>query len=567
MKDKLKVVLCWHMHQPQYKDQLSGEYLLPWTYLHATKDYTDMAAHLEAIDGAKAVVNFAPVLLDQIHDYARQVRRFLQQGSTIHDELLSVLAGDKPVPLSTHARRSLIEACTRANGEHMIAPFEPFQQLVDLVALWQQQTDVAWAYLDESFITDLLVWYHLVWLGNSVHRNDQRVELLLSKGRFFTLQDRLTLLTVIAELLEGVIPRYAALEKAGKVELSMSPYDHPIIPLLIDFQSATEAMPDAPLPQQRYYPGGHERAVYHLQEGIRCFKKYFGHKPRGVWLSEGGVSEAALGVLDEYHFRWTASGEAVWNHSQLALTDKPRKKAVEDNIHHIYRQNDHRVACFFRNDGLSDLIGFTYAKWHADDAVGDFLQHLENIRQACTDHDNACVSIILDGENAWEYYPHNGRYFLEGLYQALADAPGIELTTFSEALKTSKPRTLPHLVAGSWVYGTFSTWIGEPAKNRAWDLLCDAKQIYDRVVASGRLNQKQQQQASEQLAICEGSDWFWWFGDYNPVDSVQDFDQLYRLHLRNLYRFLGETPPESLSQVISRGGGDPQNGGVMRGNS
>jgi alpha-amylase/alpha-mannosidase (GH57 family) len=234
-------------------------------------------------------------------------------------------------------------------------------------------------------------------------------------------------------------------------------------------------------------------------------------------------------------------------------------------VHQAYRVSSHQPVCFFRDDGLSDLIGFTYSDWHADDAVANLLNHLTNIAKACHDVPGAVVSIIMDGENAWEYYPENGYYFLEALYKGLAEHPKLELTTFSEAVKSPlQTQNLSRLVAGSWVYGTFSTWIGEQDKNRAWDMLVDAKHCFDRAMATGRLSDAQRQAAQRQLGICEGSDWFWWFGDYNPAEAVSDFERLFRRQLTALYQLLGEEPPEYLSRVFARGGGVPQLGGVMR---
>jgi alpha-amylase/alpha-mannosidase (GH57 family) len=221
--------------------------------------------------------------------------------------------------------------------------------------------------------------------------------------------------------------------------------------------------------------------------------------------------------------------------------------------------------CFFRDDGLSDLIGFTYSGWHGDDAVSNLIHHLQNMAEEFKGDGDRVVSIILDGENAWESYPENGYHFLMALYKRLGEHAAIDLTTFGECLRNDlKPAPLPRLTAGSWVYGTFSTWMGDADKNRGWDLLCEAKQAYDRVMAAGRLSPEQQVQANLQLAACEGSDWFWWFGGYNPADSVSDFERLYRLHLSNLYLMLGEPVPASLSRVISVGGGQPAQGGVMR---
>lgn len=558
---RLQVVLCWHMHQPQYRDLISGEYQLPWTYLHAIKDYVDMAAHLEANPEARAVVNFAPILLDQIEDYARQVRGFLNNSAAIRDPLLAAL--DRPVlPGSPEQRTTLMKACLRANEQRLINRFPHYRRLADMAA-WFENHPQSMIYVGDQFLIDLLMWYHLAWLGETVHRTDARVKRLMDKGSAYNLHDRRLLLAVIGEILNGIIGRYRALAERGQVELSVTPYGHPILPLLLDIASATEAMPDVPLPVLKAYPGGEERARWHIREAIETFERYFGFRPVGCWPAEGGVSTQALRLLEEAGFRWVASGESVLRNS-LALTQKAGTALREQSLHQPYRLPHGRLACFFRDDGLSDLVGFTYSSWHADDAVANLVHHLENIATA-SPQPGGVVSIILDGENAWEYYPENGYYFLSALYKRLADHPRLRLTTYSQCLTDSTPAgQLPQVVAGSWVYGTFSTWIGDRDKNRGWDMLGDAKRAFDAVLARGGLARERLAAAERQLAVCEGSDWFWWFGDYNPAATVSDFERLYRLHLGNLYQMLGEEPPEYLSRVFTQGSGSPELGGVMR---
>lgn len=559
---RLKVVLGWHMHQPQYQDLISGEYHLPWTYLHAIKDYVDMAAHLEAVPSARAVVNFAPILLEQIADYSAQIDAFLNKGGAIKDALLAALAGSI-LPTDPQLREVLVKSCLRANQERLINRFPPYRRLADLARAFCAQRDTI-SYASEQFLADILVWYHLAWMGETVRREDARIKLLIEKGGIFTLHDRRILLEVIGELLTNVIGRYQVLGENGQVELSFTPYAHPIVPLLLDFNVAKEAMPHVTLPLVEHYPGGEARAHWHVEKGIEVFKKFFGSVPQGCWPSEGGVSNAALKLLGEHGIRWIATGEQVLSNS-LTLSGMLKNLPKEQGQHRIYEVPGTAVNCFFRNDGLSDLIGFTYQTWHADDAIANLIHHLENIA-AASSHLDSVVTIMLDGENAWESYPENGYYFLRGLYERLAAHPKIHLTTFSECLDAGVTTyELPRIVAGSWVYGTFSTWIGNMDKNRAWDMLAEAKRRYDAVVGgSKRFSAKQRAALDRQLAICEGSDWFWWFGDYNPAEAVSDFERLFRLHLANLYQLLGEEPPEYLSHVFAHGGGTPQLGGVMR---
>lgn len=555
-KKKLKLVLCWHMHQPEYRDLYSGEFKLPWTYLHVIKDYVDMVAHLEAVPEAKAVVNFAPILLEQIEAYANQVNGYLNHGHAMTDPLLAALVAPA-IPDDPEDRLKLIKDCMRANRERQINRYPAFKKLVEMTE-WLEQHYDALCYVNSQFIIDMLVWYHLAWMGETVKLADNRIKYLIEKGMGYTLHERLEILEIIGELLANILCRYGILVKKGQIELSVTPYAHPIMPLLLDLDAAHEAMPGAPLPDLDSYPGGAERVAWHLEKGVQTFKRFFGFKPKGVWPSEGSISEKTMKILGDSGFKWAASGGAVL-HNSLNLPENQRPAG----IHHPFKLKNTRIACFFRDDGLSDLIGFEYSKWHADDAVADLINHLENI--AAHESGDSVVSIIMDGENAWEYFPANGYYFLRGLYERLARHPSIQLTTFSECLNDKTPvKPLTRLVAGSWVYGTFSTWIGSTDKNRGWDMLGDVKRAFDKAVAANWLAEKQRQEAELQLAVCEGSDWFWWFGDYNPGHAVSSFEKQFRLNLANLYKLLGEDPPPYLALSFTQGSGAPAMGGTMR---
>ena len=555
-KEKLKLVLCWHMHKPEYRDLKTGEFILPWTYLHVIKDYVDMAAHLEAIPEAKAVVNFAPILLEQIEEYAKQINGYLHHQNEITDSFLAALVSTAP-PEDYESALRLIKNCLRANRERQINRYPEFKKLADM-ADWLDQHYEALKYINAQYIVDMLVWYHLAWMGETVKLNDSRIQHLIAKGSGYSWQDRRELLEIIGELLTNVVCRYHALVKKGQLELSVTPYAHPIMPLLLDLQTAKEAMPEALMPELPSYPDGKARVIWQLEHGVQTFKRFFGFKPTGCWPSEGAVSEATINLLSDFGFKWTASGGSVLNHS-LNLPENDKSLG----IHHRFQLKNSAIQCFFRDDGLSDLIGFEYSKWHADDAVADLISHLENI--AADGTKDKVVSIIMDGENAWEHFPQNGYYFLSNLYQRLAEHPTIELTTFSECLNTNiKSKPLVKLVAGSWVYGTLSTWIGDCDKNRGWDMLGDVKTEFDKAITEQRLTEQQISEAELQLAVCEGSDWFWWFGDYNPGEAVSNFEKQYRLNLANLYRLLGIQPPAYLALSFTQGSGSPAMGGAMR---
>lgn len=563
---RLRIVLCWHMHQPQYRDAESGDFLLPWTYLHGIKDYSDMAHHIEAVPGAMAVVNFSPVLLEQLDDYSVALGAWQRTGKRIPDPVLAVLADGLPDDRAKWP--DLVRAYLRANREHLIDRFPAFRELAGRAAPWaaggtvpDPAHDPPMAADDAQFVLDLAVWYHLAWFGESIRRTDERVQQLLAKERNYDAQDRRLVLEVVADVLAGLVPRYRRLMGTGQVELSVTPWGHPIVPLMLDFNAARETLPDAPLPADDEYPDGEGRARWHVARAIQDFTRAFGVRPRGCWPSEGAVSTATLQLLDSFGFDWIATGEGVLR----ASLEQSGREPTPDRMHVPYRLQGGRTRCFFRNEQLSDLIGFTYSKWHGDDAVANFVHHLEHLADVYGDDSRRTIAVILDGENAWEHYPYNGWYFLRGIYEKLAEHPRLRLSTFSQALhEDSEAGELVELVAGSWVHGTLSTWIGSPEKNRAWEMLCDAKRMFDQVVVEGGLTDEEQRKAELQLGVCEGSDWAWWFGDYNPSGTVATFDTLYRRHLTALYRLLEEAPPDYLREAFATGGGDAEGGGTMR---
>jgi len=566
MKKTVDFVFLWHMHQPDYRDYASGDFVLPWTYLHAIKDYTDMAYHLERHPKVHAVVNFVPILLDQLDDYTDQF-----VTGQLRDPLLRLLIHENSGSLSDEHRRLAFDACFRSNHTKMISPYPAYKRLWELFNLLQAESETALSYLSGQYVADLLTWYHLAWCGESVRRDHALVARLMSKAECFSYEDRKQLFDLIGELIRGIIPRYRKLAESGQIEISATPHYHPLAPLLIDFASARDAMPDAPLPNAPHYPKGRQRVIAHIQSAKHSHRARFGSEPQGMWPAEGSISSETLEVFASEGCRWVASGEGVLVNSLHQM-----QQAVPEHAQYLYRPYQLKngadgLSCFFRDDRLSDLIGFEYSRWHGKDAAKHFVDQIKAIAEHAAGDETPVVSVILDGENAWEYYPYNGFYFLDELYAELEAHAQINTCTYSGYLKSSAastgsamPHSLPSIVAGSWVYGNFSTWIGSKDKNHAWDLLCVAKQSFDLVMSSGRLNQAEQDAAEKQLCSCESSDWFWWFGDYNPSHAVASFDRLFRHNLTELYRLLKLPAPLNLSEPISQGSGSPEIGGAMR---
>lgn len=568
MSERLDFVLLWHMHQPDYRDPADGRFRLPWVLLHAIKDYADMAAHLEAQPGMRAVVNFVPVLLDQLDDYARQFATH-----AFRDPLLAALARPAERPYTRAERAFLLRQCVLANRERMIAPFPAFAKLA---AMRDGAGDGdPHGYLTDALVDDLVVWYLLAWTGETVRRGSALIRSLMAKSAGFDPVDRERLLEELGRVVCGLVDRYRALEARGTVELATSPALHPIGPLLLDFACAREARPQLALPARDAYPGGAERLHLHVRDAVASHAQRFGRPPTGLWPPEGAVSGAFVRAIADGGIAWIASGSQVLDHSLARAGLQPPAAARLTGWRLPYAP---QVALYFRDDRLSDLIGFEYRRWHGGDAVRHFVGELEHLAASAPAGTRPLACVIVDGENAWEYYPYNGYWFLSELYAALAAHPRIRPRTFRDladeraaivaAGGADTLAALPSLVAGSWVYGDLATWIGHADKNRAWELLVDAKRAVDDAVASGRLDAARQEALSRQLAVCEASDWFWWFGDHHPADSVAPFDRLFRAALTRVYDLLGVPAPTALATPVSLGNASAAHeGAILRSNA
>ena len=551
----LTLVLLWHMHQPEYRDYATGEFRQPWVYLHAMKDYSDMAWHLESHPGMRAVVNFTPVLLDQLEDYAAQFA-----NGKVRDPLLRLLARPSGEPLAEAERDFILEQCFRSDSDSAWRSFAAYNHLHDLFDLLESHGSDLRHYLSDQYFFDLVTWYHLRWTGETVRRSSPVVTRLMAIGNGFSHDDRLQLFRLAGELVSGIVARYAKLAQAGRIELSTTPHHHPMAPLLMSFAAAREAQPELVLPRSPEYPGGYGRVKAQIESAFQSHRARFGAAPAGVWPAEGALSAEFLRLLAEQGCAWTATGGRVLQNSLGASADA--RAAYRP---YAWKAAARTIAVFARDYRLSDLIGFEYGKWNSHDAAANLIAELEAIARDAGE-ETPLVTIALDGENCWDSYAYNGYYFLAALYQALEEHAAIRTSTFSAVLadKATKPRPLERLVAGSWVNGEFSTWIGSPEKNHAWDLLCTAKQNFDLVMASGRLSEERRRGVLRQLCACEASDWFWWPGPQNPERTVEAFDQLFRNDLVALYRLLELPVPGALSQPISHGAGHPEAGGTMR---
>ena len=552
MSVPLQVTFIWHMHQPYYKDPLTGRYDLPWTYLHAVKDYYDMAAIVEETEGARAVFNLVPSLLEQIQDYATGTAT---DPFLVHGRL-------DPVEMTMENRGFILDNFFSANRERMIEPHSRYLELFYLAGNGARngRSDRLRNFGDQE-ILDLQVWFFLAWTGEMARRRWPELQELIKKGRNFSANDKRLLFDIHLEVIRAIIPLYGKLHQEGKAELSVSPYYHPILPLLCDSSIARKAMPKVTLPQTRFrHP---EDARTQVAMGIDYFTEIFGFAPAGMWPSEGSISDEALTIISECGIRWTASDEEV-----LAATLAEGLGEQKRNLYRPYTfsRNGRELALLFRDHQLSDQIGFSYSRWDQERAADDFVERLVEIQKSSTDRE-AFVTIILDGENAWEYYPENGYLFLSSLYQKIAEKPGLHLTTPSQALaRFPDSRVLDHVHPGSWINAQYGIWIGHPEENTGWDFLEQARhsavtsnpevaKILDgkgTMSANSATSETTAGLVCRSLFIAEGSDWFWWYGDDHFSAHSDHFDELFRNNLIQVYRLLDLSVPRELYEPIKK---------------
>lgn len=525
----VKLALLWHMHQPYYEDLATGEHILPWVRLHAIKDYWGMVAMLEEFPGIRVTFNLVPSLIRQVQAFAED------RAKDRHLEI-----GLKPAAdLTADEARWMVANGFHAPYARMIGPYPRYAQLHSYRMARQS--------FAADDLRDLQVWHKLAWMDPDLLARDARLIALVQKDRSFTEDDKRLLRRVELDVLSRVVPAYRDAGARGQVELATSPFYHPILPLLCDSDAHQVAQPGAPKPRTRFMRPGDARLQ--IERAIAFHESTFGSRPSGMWPSEGSVSDEAARLIAAAGLTWFATDEDIlWR--SLGAPMRP------DLLYRPYRVGDHGPVALFRDHAMSDRIGFHYQSWDAGAAAADFIARVRAAGRRFTESGGgevATVSVILDGENAWEYYEGGGRPFLRALYQALSSAPDIETVTMSEAA-AGPTIALPSIFPGSWINGDFYIWIGHRDDHRAWDQLSDARAVFD--ARADAATAEARDRALEELLIAEGSDWFWWYGDDHSSDHDADFDDLFRRHLRNAYSALGAPIPEELFATnISTGAG------------
>ena len=498
--------------------------------MHALKDYYGMVRLLEEFPRIHQTFNLVPSMMAQITEYA--------SGKAVDPYLQMALRPAES--LSGEEREFLLRHSFYSDPQHMIRRYPRYGELYDA---WQaQKNSGSRSLFGVQEFRDLQMWSQLAWFDEEFQEHDPEVSDWVRRGRNFSLVDQRRMGEKQREIIGQVLPEYRKLASAGRIEVSTTPYYHPILPLLCDSNIAATAHPGVPLPPRFRYPQDARRQLAMARESIA---EYFGAAPAGLWPSEGSVSDEALAIAAELGFEWTATDSGVLNRT-LGCT------VGVDGLYRSYEwRQGGRLGVIFRDHFLSDLIGFVYSKMDAHAAAADFLRRIrENCAGILASGRNALVPIILDGENAWEYYDRNGRPFLRELYRSIEQDSGMCAVTVSEGLRVMAPEPLGHIFPGSWINANFDVWIGAEEDNEAWTQLLRARVTYDETTG---VSQEQRRLAMEELLIAEGSDWCWWYGPEHDSANRREFDELFRSHLANVYRFLNLAPPEVLSRPILRG--------------
>ena len=542
----LRLIFLWHQHQPFYKDLVTGEYRLPWVRLHALKDYYGMVKLLDEFPQVHQNFNLVPSLITQIQDYV---------AGTAQDPFFKVAA--RPAKeLSQQERQVALKYLFQANPANVIGRYPRYWELREKFREHGYVPEKAEKYFEPQHFTDLQVLSQIAWF-DEFFLEDKNVADLIKKERNYSLEDQTFVMARERELLAKVLPAYADAAKKGSIEISATPFYHPILPLVCDTNAGATSSPGLPLPQNRFrHP---EDAREQLVRALDLHEQIFGMRPRGVWPSEGSVSPETLSIGHSLGIQWMATDEGVLGRSTGVFFQRDGNGRLPAHLAerlyniHRYESGSTTMHMVFRDHTISDLIGFVYSGMDPNEAAGHLLHNIkEAAKPVLAQGRDAVVSVILDGENAWEYYPKSGREFLRRFYDALQRESGLEAVTVSEAITRHRDVSpLPSLVPGSWINANFNVWIGAPEDNRAWDYLYHAREFYAQHASS--VSEAQRKLAFEEILVAEGSDWNWWYGPEHHSANDRDFDELYRKHLSNVYQALGATPPDYLSHPITGG--------------
>lgn len=541
------IAFIWHMHQPYYKNLVTGEYTLPWVRLHCCKDYYDMVAILDDFPQIHQTFNLVPSLIVQIEDYVK---------NNATDKFLDLTLKDAK-ELTDDDKIFILHNFFMANWDTMLSIYPRYEELlskrgrsVSVAELQRIQKN----FTPQEFI-DLVLLFNLSWIDPYFKDKDEELKKLVKKGKKFSEKDKTVVIDKQRQIMSMVLDKYKQMQNKGQIEVSTTPFYHPILPLLCDTNIAKVSNSHTTLPKVNFkHP---EDAQVQVETAVDYYTEYFGKPPRGMWPAEGSVSEEIIPIISKAGVKWIATDEAILAHSLGdVVIDRgdSGNNFYTDILYKPYRLKIRKseLNIIFRDQEISDLIGFSYSKMEPEKAIQHFIGKLHTIRESVKhtvgDH---LVSIILDGENAWEFFLNDGRDFLYSLYSALSKESLLKTTTVSEYLEGHPPSdVLNKLYPGSWINHNYDIWIGHSEDNMAWDYLSKTRDALVDFQAKNAKEKEKLKKAWEEIYITEGSDWNWWYGDEHSSGNDEEFDNLYRQHLMNVYKIIDVKVPDLLFYPI-----------------
>ncbi len=533
---KLSIAFYWHMHQPVYQLTPTGDYLMPWVRLHAVKDYLDMVLILEKFPKIKLNFNLVPVLLDSLIDYGENDLHDIHSRLTVTD-VEDLTADDKEF---------IINNFFDANFHSMILPSDEYNRLYQKYQL-NPENDIN-MFSNQEY-SDLMALFNLAWFDPIYKNMYPELKKLIKKGKGYTTEDRIKIIDIQRDIIRKIIPTYKKFSDEGKIEITTSPYYHPILPILLDIKGIKKSSEtDLPLNLKMELD-----AKMQTEMALDRMEDIFGKRPRGIWPSEHCVNGKELNLFKELGVDWTISDEGILSNSINFEFVRDFRGYLEDPYHLLksYKYKDDGVNIIFRDSVIPNLIGFEYPNHPAEGAANDLYDRIKVIQSKLlsSPDENHLITIAMDGENCWENYTSDGSTFLSTIYSLIENDPSLETVLISDYLDKDTQKPLNKISSGSWVNRNFKLWIDEPLKNLAWTYLKQVRDDFSNYVKQNPLNPNIEA-ARRELFICEGSDWFWWYGE--PNDSGRDniFDYIFREHLKNIYLYLGLEVPQYLDTPL-----------------
>jgi len=535
---KLSVAFYWHMHQPVYQLTPEGDFLMPWVRMHAVKDYLDMTLWVEKFNKLKLNFNFVPVLFDSLIDYSNGAH-------DIHSKLTVT-----PVEnLTQEDKVFILNNFFDSNYQTMILPNEQYHKLYKIVqADGTTDTNI----LTSQEYSDLVALFNLVWIDPSFRENDDKLKKLVKKGKNYTLQDRIEIIEIHREIIKKIIPNLKKLVQENKIEITTSPYYHPILPILLDYKTIKKDSVNDELQELKTETD----AKIQTQTALDKVEKLIGKRPRGVWASEQCVSAKTLEMLSELGVEWSISDEGILANSIDFEFIHDFKGYLEDPYHLLkvydYKAKKSDIKMIFRDSTIHSLVSYEYSHHDPASVANDLYDRIKVIQSKIlsSPDDNHLLTIAMDGENPWENYIDDGNKFFETLYGLICADDTLETVLISDYIeKTNERKELKKIASGANFNRNFKLWIDEPVKDMAWTYLKRVRDDFTSYIKR-EPNNPNIEMARKELFICEGSDWFWWYGEPNSSGKDNIFDFLFRSHLKNIYHCFDLDYPKFLDEPI-----------------